>query len=388
VNATALHDAMRSQVDQQFLPCVATALIRGREVVDTFCYGYADREAGTPLREDHIFRVFSNTKLITSCAVLLLWEQGRVQLDDPVEKFIPELANRRVLRPGATTIDDTEPARSAITIRQLMTHTSGLSYGIFDPGAVLARAYSTARLRHPSRNLQQFITDLAPLPLASHPGTRWEYSIATDVLGRLVEIISGESFGAFLASHIFEQLEMVDTDFFLPEPKTNRLAALYAGVDLANPTTPGLLRTDAAPASSYLTRPPFESGGGGLLSTLGDMVRLIQSMMPGGRTLLKPDTIQMMATNQLPNGMAISFPNLPPFVGRGFGLGSSVVLAAGPFDPPEISDEVSWGGLAGTDWWFNPRLNIAGVLMTQRHFGPWGKYTFAFKREAYKALGH
>jgi CubicO group peptidase (beta-lactamase class C family) len=389
LNSDALHAAMQAQVDQEFLPCVSTALLRGREVVDTFCYGYADKEAAIPLREDHIFRAFSNTKLVTSCAVLLLWEEGRLQFDDPVEKYIPELGNRQVLRPNATDINDTEPAKSSVTIRQLMVHTSGLSYGIFDPSTVLAKAYSKSQLRHPGKPIKDFVAALAPLPLAFHPGTRWEYSVATDVLGYLVEVISGETFGVFLKKRIFEPLAMVDTDFFVPESKANRLTALYVGVDITNPTKPGLLRADALPfQGAYLRRPVFESGGGGLVTTLGDSVRLIQSMMRGDPTLLKPETISMMATNQLPAGMGIQIPNMPPVVGRGFGLGSSVVISPAPFDPKEVTGEVSWGGLAGTDWWFNPRLNVAGILMTQRYFGPWGKYTIAFKRESYRALGY
>ena len=389
INSNAMHAAMRAQVDQQFLPCVSTAILRGPEVVDTFCYGFADREAGVALREDHIFRAFSSTKLVTSCAVLLLWEDGKFHLDDPIEKYIPELGERRVLRPGASSIDDTEEANSQITIRQLMTHTSGLSYGIFDPSTVLAKAYNKAQLRQPAKPMKDFIAALAPLPLAFHPGARWEYSIATDVLGYLVELVSGESFRSFLCERIFEPLGMVDTDFFVPEPKVSRLTTLYAGVDMTDSTKPGLVRADAAPyPGAYLQRAAFESGGGGLVTTLGDTVRLVQSMIPGGIKLLKPETISIMATNQLPEGMKLQIPNLPPIAGRGFGLGSSVVLSPAPFDPREVTGEVSWGGLAGTDWWFNPRLNIAGVLMTQRYFGPWGKYTVAFKQEAYKALGY
>ncbi len=247
LDTTALHAAMRSQVDQGVLPGVSTALIRGGDVSDFLVHGFADKEAGIPLRADHIFRAFSNTKLITSCAVLLLLEEGRFGLDDPIETYIPELGDRQVLRPGAVRIDDTEPARGSIVIRQLMAHTSGLSYGIFDPTTVLAQAYSKAALRHPGRSLRDFISDLASLPLASHPGDRWEYSIATDVLGRLVQVVSGQTFGAFIASRLFGPLEMVDTDFHVPESKLGRLATLLAGVDITDPTKPGLVRTDAAP---------------------------------------------------------------------------------------------------------------------------------------------
>ncbi len=387
LNLTSMHAALRAQVDQNLLPGVSTALLRGSEVVDTFCYGNADREAGIALREDHIVRAFSNTKLVTSCAVLLLWEDGRLRLDEPIETYIPALGQRQVLRPNASRLDDTEPARSPITVRQLMTHTAGFSYGIFDPSTVLAQAYNAAKLRHPAQPLKDFIDALAPLPLAFHPGTRWEYSIATDVLGYLVEAVSGEAFGDFLARRIFAPLGMVDTGFFVPEADQSRLAALYVGADATDPTRPGLVRADALPyPGAYRTRPTFESGGGGLVTTLGDTVRLLQSMMPGGPRLLRPDTIAMMATNQLPAGMALQIPRLAPLTGRGFGLGSSVFLEPGPLDPPQVAGEVGWGGLAGTDWWFNPRLHIAGVLMTQRFFGAMGPHTSLFRREAYKAL--
>ncbi|MBC7726214.1 MAG: beta-lactamase family protein [Microbacteriaceae bacterium] len=379
---------MQAQVDQQFLPGVSTALLRGGEVSDIFVCGFADKEAGIALREDHIFRAFSNTKLVTSCAVLLLWEEGRFDFDDAIEKYIPELGLRQVLRPGAASVEDSEPASTSITIRQLMTHTSGLTYGIFDPTTVLAKAYGTAALRHPGRPLKDFIGDLAPLPLAFQPGKRWEYSVATDVLGRLIEVISGQTFGSFISRSIFEPLGMVDTGFHVPESKTSRLTSLYVGVDITNPTKAGLLRADAAPyPGAYMSRPSFESGGGGLVTTLGDMVRLVHSMLPGGPPLLKPGTIGNMSTNQLPDGMWVEFPNMPPFVGRGFGLGSSVAVQPGPYDPKEVTGEVSWGGLAGTVWWFNPRLDIAGVLMTHRYYGQGGLHTIAFRKEAYKALG-
>ena len=209
----ALHAAMRAQVDGQFLPGVSTALLRGREVVDRFCCGFADKESGTALREDHIHRIFSSTKLVTSCAVMLLLEERRIALDDPIERYIPELGGLQVLRPGATRIDDTEPARSSITIRHLMTHTSGLSYGIFDPGTVQFAAYNQRNVANRDQTLAELMTVLAGLPLSFHPGTQWEYSVATDVLGRLVEVESGASFGEFLKRRIFEPLGMVDTDF-------------------------------------------------------------------------------------------------------------------------------------------------------------------------------
>ena len=384
----ALHAAMQAQVDQLFLPGVSTALFQGREVVDTFCCGFADKEAGIPLREDHIFRMFSSTKLVTACAVLMLFEDGRIQWDDPIEAYIPELGSRQVLKSGATRIDDVEPAKTSITIRHLMTHTSGLSYGMFDPGTVMFDAYNKAAVMHPGKTLSEMMTTLASLPLSFHPGTQWEYSIATDVMSRLVEVVSGESFGKFLSNRIFEPLGMTDTDFWVPEVKQKRLCALYVGVDLLDPTKPGLLRADDKPfLGAYTRKLPRESGGGGLVSTLGDTVKFIQSFLPGGPTLLKPDTIELMCQNQLAADLCVQFPNMPRFESKGFGLGSSVTIGTSPWEPAEVVGEVGWGGLAGTIWWMNPRIGIAGVLMTQRYFGFGNPYSFVFKAQAYKALG-
>lgn len=384
----ALHSAMKGQVDAQFLPHVSTALLRGREVVDTFCYGFADKEAGVPLNENHIFRMFSSTKLVTSCAVLMLFEEGRINWDDPIEAYIPELGARQVLRPGATRIDDVEPAKSSITIRHLMTHTSGLSYGLFDPGTVMFNAYNAAAVMHPGKSLSEMMTVLATLPLSFHPGTQWEYSVATDVLGRLVEVVSGLSFSKFLSTRIFGPLDMVDTGFWVPETQLNRLCALYVGVDLLDPTKPGLLRADDKPfPGAYKSKLPRESGGGGLVSTLGDTVKFIQSLLPGGPALLQADTIDLMYQNQLAADLCVRFPNMPPLRHRAFGMGSSVTIGTSPFEPKEVLGEVGWGGLAGTIWWINPRIGIAGVLMTQRYFGFGNPYSFVFKEQAYKSLG-
>jgi len=270
-----------------------------------------------------------------------------------------------------------------------MTHTSGLSYGVFDPGSILFDAYNKAAVMHPGKPLSEMVKTLASLPLSFQPGTQWEYSVATDVLGRLVEVVSGESFGTFLSRRIFEPLGMVDTDFWVPEAKLDRLCALYVGVDILDPSKPGLLRLDDKPfPGAYTRKLARESGGGGLVSTLGDTVKLIQSLLPGGRMLLKPKTLDLMCQNQLPRGLCVQFPNMPRFEGRCFGLGSSVATGASPWEPSEVVGEIGWGGLAGTIWWINPRIGIAAVLMTQRYMGFGNPYTFEFKRKAYQALGY
>ncbi|SHL60521.1 CubicO group peptidase, beta-lactamase class C family [Bradyrhizobium lablabi] len=383
----AAHAAMRRYVDANVLSGVSTAVLVGRDLVDVNCVGWADKEAQTPLRVDHIFRVFSNTKLITSCATLLLFEEGRFQLDDPIERFIPQLANRRVLRPGASSLSDTEPAERPITIRHLLSHRAGLSYGFLDPEATISKAYNERKVLNPATTLAEMMDVLADLPLTYHPGTSWEYSVATDVTARLVEIISGQGFDKFIQSRILDPLGMVDTGFVVPEKSRGRLTAYYAGADLMDPMKPGLTRTDDAPYPGAYLRPfPRLNGGGGLVSTLPDMVALIRSLLPGGPTLLKPDTIALMMTNQLPEGIWMRFPGVGELRGRGFGLAGGLILEPSPFDHKNAAGELFWGGVAGTQWWISPKAGVAGLMMTQRQMAFTHPFAVEFKRLAYEAV--
>jgi CubicO group peptidase (beta-lactamase class C family) len=383
----AAHAAMRRYVDADILAGVSSAVLVGRDLVDVNCVGWADKEARTPLRVDHIFRVFSNTKLITSCAALLLFEEGRFQLDDPIERFIPQLANRRVLRPRASSLSETEPAKRSITIRHLLSHRAGLSYGFLDPEATISKAYNERKVLNPATTLAEMTDVLADLPLAYHPGTSWEYSVATDVTARLVEILSGQGFDQFIQSRILDPLGMVDTGFVVPEKNRGRLAAYYAGADLMDPMKPGLSRTDDAPyPGAYLRPVPRLSGGGGLVSTLPDMVALIRSLLPGGPTLLKPDTIASMMTNQLPEGMWMRFPVVGEIRGRGFSLAGGLILEPSPFDHNSATGELFWGGVAGTQWWISPKADVAGLMMIQRQMAFTHPFAVEFKRLAYEAV--
>ena len=383
----AAHAAMRRLVDGNILSGVSSALLIGRDLVDVNCTGWADKEAQVPLRVDHLFRVFSNTKLITSCAALLLFEEGRFQLDDPIEKFISQLGNRKVLRPGATSLDDTEPARGSITIRQLLSHSSGLSYGLFDPGSVMFKAYQEREVLNPAKPLADMIDTLAGLPLVYHPGTSWEYSVATDVAGRLVEVVSGQAFDSFIQARILDPLGMVDTAFAVPEKDRSRFVAYYAGADLMDPMKPGLTRTDNSPwPGAYLRPIPWLSGGGGLVSTLPDMVALVRSLLPGGPTLLKPETIALMMTNQLADGVWMRFPITGELPGKGYGLAGAVTVRPSPLNHPDSAGEFWWGGVAGTQWWISPKAGVAGLLMTQRQMAFFHPFAAEFKRLAYEAV--
>lgn len=381
------HAAMQRFVDANILSGVSSAVLVGRELVDVNCVGWADKEAHTPLRVDHIFRVFSNTKLVTSCAALLLFEGGKFQLDDPIEKYVPQLANRKVLRPGAVSLDETEPAKGSITIRQLLSHSSGLSYGIFDPGTAIFKAYNERKVLNPATTLADMIEVLADLPLIYHPGTSWEYSVAIDVVARLVEIISGQAFDKFIQARILGPLGMADTAFVVPEKDQGRLAAYYAGADLMDPMKPGLTRIDNSPyPGAYLRPVPRLNGGGGLVSTLPDMVALIRSLLPGGPTLLKPETIALAMKNQLADGVWMRFPMIGELVGKGYGLAGALILEPAPLDHADSTGELYWGGVAGTQWWISPRTNIAGVMMTQRQMSFIHPFAYEFKRLAYQAV--
>jgi CubicO group peptidase (beta-lactamase class C family) len=388
IDFSAVHASLAQAVERELLAGVSSAVLRGRDLLDEYCVGWADKEQRIPLRTDHIFRAFSNTKLVTSCAVLLLMEEGRFALDEPIDGFIPQLAHRRVLRPGATRLDDTEPARSPITIRHLLCHSSGLSYGLLDPGTMVFKAYIERKMLDPQATLAQMMDRLADLPLVFHPGTGWEYSVATDVLSRLVEVVSGQPFDVFIRERIFEPLGMRDTGFVVPQSQQSRLTAYYAGADIMDPLKPGLKRVDHLPWPGAYLRPAARlSGGGGLVTTLPDMLALLRSLLPGGPTLLRPQTLALMMENQLAPGVRMGFPGLPRHEGKGFGLGGSVTLAASPDEPAACVGEFQWGGMAGTHWWISPQTNLAGILMTQRFMGFWHPYSLAFKRAVYAAAG-
>ncbi len=383
----ATHAAMQRYVDANILSGVSSAVMVGRDVVDLHCAGFADVENGIELRRDHLFRMFSSTKLVTSCAIMMLFEEGRLGLDDPIESYIPQLGNRRVLRADATTIDDTEPAARSITVRHLLSHSSGLSYALF-PGSLLFNAYSEAKVLHPSNSLAELMDLLEPLPLKFQPGTDWEYSVSIDVLSRLVEIVSGQTFGEFLHERIFAPLGMVDTGFVVAPEKQHLLTAYYAGADLMNPLKPGLTRADDMPwPNAYREPVALQSGGGGLVSSLPDTIAFIRALLPGGPTLLKAETIALMMANQLADGVSIGFPGIGKVQGKRFGLGGALNVKPSTMEPARSFGEFEWGGIAGTHWWISPKENLAGLVMTQRQMAFWHPFSFEIKRLVYEAVG-
>ncbi len=384
---SAIAPAMQRYVDRKILSGVSSAVLHGQDLVHFETVGWADIEHQIPLRHDHLFRVFSNTKLVTSIAVMQLIEDGLLALDEAIDAHLPQLAQRRVLRPGATDISDTEPARSAITVRQLLTHTSGLSYGLLDHGSTIYKAYVEAKVLNAFEPLSTLIDVLEDLPLSFHPGTKWEYSIASDVLARLVEVVSGDPFDVYLHARIFSPLGMNDTAFWLAPHKHARLAAYYAGSDPMNVLNRDLKRLEKSPYPDAFLKPiPRFSGGGGLVSSMADMLALMRSFLPGGTPILRPESRALMMQNHLPAGWGIAFPGVGDVPGKGFGFGGAVTLRPGENDPQHAEGEFEWGGIAGTHWWISPRHNMAGLLMTQRQMAFWHPYSFEFKQLAYQAM--
>ena len=391
---SAAHAYLQHQVNAQLLAGVSMVVLKGGVPVDRFCTGMANLETGEALRPDHIHRAFSNTKLMTSVLVLMLVDQGRFALDDPIKNWIPAFGELRVLKPGATTLSDTVALQADITVRHLLSHQAGLSHGVFDPGTLIYNAYHAAGVRRPDTTLKVLMDQLASLPLIFQPGEGWEYSMATDVLARLVEIATGQTFDSALQTRLLGPLGMVDTGYLLRPDQVARLCPLYVG-DLANPEKPGLTRLDNVPWPDAFLKPVArEAGTSGLIATEADMVKLIQQLLPqpGGLTgglpggLLRPATLTEMMRDQLPPECCVQFFHTGRIPSLGFGLGGAITRSTSEMQPNSPAGEFQWGGLAGTHWSISPATGVAIVLMTQRHMGFWHPFWFKLKREVYAAL--
>ncbi|MDT7837716.1 serine hydrolase domain-containing protein [Aquabacterium sp. OR-4] len=384
----AAHAVLRAEIRLERLAGVSAALMRDGVLIDSFCAGLADREAGTPLRSDSIHRAFSNTKLFTSVLVLMLHDEGRFGLDDPVAEYLPELGALRVLRPGATRLDDTEALARPVTIRHLLTHQAGFSHGVFAPGTPLHEAYHASGARSPHTSLAELMPLLAGLPLQFQPGEGWDYALGCDVLARLAERLCGQAFGDLLQQRLFGPLGLRDTGFVLRPEQVPRLAALYAG-DPAHVLASGLRRLHDTPwPQAYLQPVARQSGAGGLFSTQADMLALLQALLPAHpAALLRPATLAALYTDQLPPGRCVRFANQGAIAALGFGLAGAVSRTASPLVPAAAVGELQWGGLAGTHWFIHPGRRLLGVLMTQRMMGFWNPFWFLYRQRVYEALG-
>jgi CubicO group peptidase (beta-lactamase class C family) len=334
-------------------------------------YGHRDVEADLPVEGDTIFRIYSMTKPVTTVAAMLLWEEGRFQLKDPVSRFLPEFGDLRVWRGGSSSNPATEPALDEPLLWHLMTHTSGLTYGFLyaHPVDELYRRASFELTTPPGLDLAGVCERLAELPLLFQPGREWNYSMATDVLGRVVEVVSGQPLDQFLAERIFEPLGMGDTGFFVPEAEHHRLAALY----LAGTGQPAYTRIDSL-GSAALAPPACLAGGGGLVSTMADYHRFASMLLQRGDhrgvRVLGPRTVDLMMQNHLPGGVDLRAFGRPIsaetlFDGVGFGLGGSVVIDPVTAKVPGSVGEFAWGGAASTAFWVDPAESITAIFLTQ-----------------------
>jgi len=379
-------DVLQAEVDAQRLAGVSAAVMQHGQLIGSFCTGQASLETAEALRPDHIHRAFSNTKLMTSVLVLQLLDAGELALDDPISRWIPGFATVQVLQPGAAHIGDTEPLQTPITVRHLLTHQAGLSHGVFDPGTVIYNAYHAAGVRRPDTTLAEMVEALSSLPLLYQPGQGWEYACGCDVLGRLIELITGQRFGDALQSRLFGPLGMVDTGFVLRPDQVPRLLALYRG-DVNDVMRPGLTRLDNTPwPNAYVQPAARQSGAGGAFTTQADMLALLRSLMPGQPSLLKPDTLATLYTDQVPPERSVQFLHTGAVPSLGFGLGGALTRRASRLGGPQSVGELQWGGLAGTHWFISPATGLAGVLMTQRFMGFWHPFWFTFKQQVYDAV--
>ena len=383
-----IHKGMQAFVDRNDVSGVVTLIAREGRLVDLHAVGFQDLESKKPMRTDTIFRIASMTKPITSVAVMMLYEEGKLLLPDPVSKYIPSFKGPRVV---GTDAGMTVPARREITVRDLLTHRSGLTYGFLDRGPVGA-AYRASGvsdgLTAPTATLAENVDKLAAAPLVGQPGAEFNYGLSTDVLGRLVEVVSGMPFDRFLRQRILEPLGMRDTGFEVPETKWSRLATVYApdGAGGIRPMKDPESFDNAvmSPLSYYRAPKTYFSGGAGLTSTATDYSRFAQMLLNrgvlGGVRLLGPKTIELMSadhTSDVP-------PNFLIGPGGQFGLGFRVTTNVGASQTLGSEGMYGWSGIYGTNFWVDPKEQLIAVVMVQRY--PGAPIAPAFQPLVYQAI--
>ncbi len=350
---------LRGDVERRLIPGAVMLIARGGRVGYAEAFGFRDREAQAPMTLDAIFRVASMTKPLTSVAAMILAEEGRLQISAPVAEYLPEFKERTV---GVERVR----ARRMMTVQDLLRHTSGLTYAAFGDAPVQL-LWRGADLMNEDQTNADLVGKLAGLPLLFEPGTTWEYSMSTDVLGRVVEVVSGRSLAEFFAVHITGPLSLADTAFEATGEKTPRLAEPQA--DAA---------TGVRPPMRAVTRPHrWASGGGGLVSTAADYLRFCQMLLNGGaldgKRLLSPKTVRHMTSDHLPPDCAYGETARPRFgalapvpeMGYGFGLGFAVRTAPGMSPVPGSVGEYFWGGVTGTYFWIDPAEDLIAVFLAQ-----------------------
>jgi CubicO group peptidase (beta-lactamase class C family) len=373
---------------------MTTLLARHGQIVEFKTYGAASTDAGTPMKEDTIFRIYSMTKPITGTAMMILFEQGKWRLDDPVTRYVPEFKNLRVVKSikkdGSLVLED---MKRPPTMREIMSHTAGFGYGLAQEHPVDKMYREKGVLS--SSSLKEMIDRTATIPLMFQPGTDWSYSSAVDIQGYIVEKLTGQKFGDFMAEHIFKPLKMADTAFYTGADKANRLAAVYVWDKDQNKIVEAK-ELFGSPMPDYSKAPAMESGGGGLVSTTMDYARFSQMILNGGELdgvrILSPASVELMGTNVIPKSVLVNSNGTS--VARfndavGFGLDFQVVNDARGAGTLQGDGTISWGGAAGTWFWIDPTNDVVAVGMIQRMGGTGGDDLGTMARTlTYQALTH
>ena len=370
-----IRPAMQSYIDRGVFAGINTLIARRGKVVHAGEFGWRDKEAGSAMTADTIFRLYSMTKPIVCVALMTLLEEGRFRLIEPVAKYIPAFGNVKVMEADGSLVNPARP----IMVRDLMTHTSGLSYHFVEYSS-LGKMYNEGKLLDAQWPLEAAIDDLARLPLAFQPGTRWRYSVGIDVAARVIEVISGRPLGAFLRERLFEPLGMADTAFGVAPEKQNRLAAMYGRPDVitAGPTVGSELeawskgvndRLDVSKSYPVDSPDVFMRGGHGLFGTIGDYFRFAQMLANGGELdgarILGRKTLELMHSNHVPPALLPLDVGGLPLPGYGFGLGSRVLMDVAQSGAPGSVGEFGWSGAAKTQYWVDPKEDLVGLFMTQ-----------------------
>ncbi|MGY1579296.1 serine hydrolase domain-containing protein [Streptomyces sp. MN13] len=358
------------EVDAGRLPGFLVAVARGGRVAHLTAYGHRDITAGLPVEADTLWRIYSMTKPVTSVAALLLVEEGRLALDDPVARHLPEFADARVYDGGSGADVRTRPAAGPIRVRHLMTHTAGLTFAFYHshPVDALYREAGLDSSVAPGKDLAGTVGVYARMPLQFEPGTQWNYSVASNVLGRIIEVVSGQPLDAFLAERVFRPLGMPDAGFQVSDEQAGRLAELYGEKEDGEGIQP-------IPGLPLRGRPRFLSGSGGMVATAYDIHRFMELLRRRGELdgvrLLTPETVDLMTSNQLPGGADLrSFGSRPAHDepgndGVGFGLGVSVVIDPSRTRSPSGLGTFGWSGVATTTFWVDPSRDLTVQFMTQ-----------------------
>lgn len=376
---------LNSYISNNWLTGAVTLIVKDNQLIQYKGYGYADAETKKPMANDEIFRIMSQTKAITSAGILILYEQGKLLLDEPVSDFMPEYKNQTVVdkfNAGDTTYT-TVPAKRPVTFRDLLTHTSGIGYAdIGSPmaNAIYAKNNIPSGLGYFDANLVERMKALGKLPLMFQPGEKWEYGLNADLLGALIEVISGKNLEDFLRQHIFDPLGMKDTYFNVPSSKANRLAAVYTEDSLHHIIKWSHTFRHIDPDYPLMNKHYF-SGGAGLSSTAYDYAIFLQMLLNGGmyngHRILAPRTVEMMTSGQL------------DFLFNGsdnFGLGFEITSEKSAARNPRSAGTFSWGGYYGTTYWADPEEHMVCLIMTQHTPNSHGDIAAKFEAEVYASL--